>query len=723
MEEITSRKNYVNVFEVDENTTAVLNFTTEIKPVHPAIDVVDNVAYVGVFLDTEFQRKKKKKSGEEEVEIIVKPALYFVTSKRKIIPAYVQYELLNRKLRLAYKPIQFEERWSREDIQAFLTGKLNPNPYEVFKEVYNSWKEYLEFPDPLEYIYKSLWSIGTYFHHLFNSYSYIYVGGIKRAGKTKVLTMLKALCFNAFFSMNMSISSIYRLIQNARGTLLIDENEKLKNPERALEFRSLLLSGYKKGAVVYRIEKGRKEKLIPVGFEVYSPKALANIGGLEDVLEDRCKVTIMKRTRNRKIADKEINLNDRRWMKLRGKLYALYLLYWHEVKECYDKLTRLSEHDELVNFLSEHTHIPKKYLKLITARELELWKPIFALAMFFDRYVSEPSELNEQVNLSEYIQEIFHDKSDVISSKFTNSVSSLSSLLSMMVILAIKTAKIRQVENMTETGEIILVKALNDIFEGDGYYKVKNIREKMEEYFDEPQKWLTTAWVGRALRRLGFTEKRRVGTGYEYFITKKAIEDLMERLGIEEDEEKEKNVEDKSEKPLSIISTNIDKHDFSSIKLQLYNFIKSHGPVTLDKVSEFLEERGVHGEEKYKLLDELINERKVKQNENKIGNILFTVSDTPVREEKEEGLSREEKIVLSVFLNLRKAGYEYVQWGDVELECKKYGLDPVTVNKTLRSLKDKGFIGDIVKNGVFYFYLSKTPPKPNLNNILGERSL
>ena len=107
------------------------------------------------------------------------------------------------------------------------------------------------------------------------------------------------------------------------------------------------------------------------------------------------------------------------------------------------------------------------------------------------------------------------------------------------------------------------------------------------------------------------------------------------------------------------------------------------------------------------------------------GKISYTVSDTLIEGEKMRGefLSREEKIVLSVFLNLRKAGYEHVQWGDVELECKKYGLDSAAVNKALKSLKNKGFIGDLVKNGVFYFYLTKTSPNPNSKNILGERSL
>jgi len=76
-------------------------------------------------------------------------------------------------------------------------------------------------------------------------------------------------------------------------------------------------------------------------------------------------------------------------------------------------------------------------------------------------------------------------------------------------------------------------------------------------------------------------------------------------------------------------TTMLNFYDFSNIKQLLYNFIKNYGPVTLDRVSEFLEKKDVHGEEKYKLLDVLIREGKVKQVEDKIGNILFTISDTP----------------------------------------------------------------------------------------------
>jgi len=101
-----------------------------------------------------------------------------------------------------------------------------------------------------------------------------------------------------------------------------------------------------------------------------------------------------------------------------------------------------------------------------------------------------------------------------------------------MVEFAKQKVREKQIENMTETGEYILVQTLLKIVEEDRYYKVKEIRDLMATYFDEEQKWLTTAWVGRALRRLGFTEKRRVGTGYEYLIKTQAVQDLAERLGI-----------------------------------------------------------------------------------------------------------------------------------------------------------------------------------------------
>jgi len=138
-------------------------------------------------------------------------------------------------------------RWALAHIHTYLNG-ATVDPRLMLNRLINAWKEYMEFPDDREYVYHPLWDTGTYFHHLFNAFAYLYIGGVKRCGKTKDLILHSCLAFNALFSSNMSTASIYRLIQNARGPLLIDETEKLGRKygvgERTLEFRSILLSGY-----------------------------------------------------------------------------------------------------------------------------------------------------------------------------------------------------------------------------------------------------------------------------------------------------------------------------------------------------------------------------------------------------------------------------------------------------------------------------------------------
>jgi hypothetical protein len=480
------------------------SLTKTISEIHPAFGVVNDTAYVGVWLPCRISDDK----GNEKF----KDLLFLVTDQRKIILANDDvFRSRNLDWRLVYKPIKFPNRWSLPYVQAFLEGRTS-KPIDVLEKVIEVWKKYLELPNEKEYLYNALWDIGTYFHSLFQGYPYVYTGGVKRAGKTKTLTVHHRLAFNAIFSNNMSVASIYRLIQNARATLLIDESEKLsykgRMSERTLEFRSILLSGYKKGTRAYRIEKTKNDSLIPRPFETYSPKALANIQGLEDVIEDRCKPTILKRSRNKKIVNLEVP-DGELFGELRGELYVLFLEHWREIQHIYNKICEFGELNEQVNI----KNTPE--INILVGRELELWRPIIALAIFFDRKRGSKT-------------------------KFTSSPCSLTSLI---LELAIEDAKQRQTENTTETGEVILTQVLQTVVTTDDYYPVKTLKEKMLEAFDEEQKWITTRWIGNALRRLGFKDKRRVGTGYQYKLHKADVEDLAARLGLETEPENTTSIE------------------------------------------------------------------------------------------------------------------------------------------------------------------------------------
>jgi hypothetical protein len=238
----------------------------------------------------------------------------------------------------------------------------------------------------------------------------------------------------------------------------------------------MLYAGYKKGALVYRTHK---DTLKPEPFEVYSPKALANIRGLEDVLEDRCITVIMKRGRNLNIVNKEIPLESEVWQQIRDMLYVFYLQF-------YDAVGELSAYNEHSEHMSE----------ALKQRELELWKPILTLALFFEQH------------------------------------GGINDLFKRILEFAKEKAEEKEVENRTETLDFILVQTLDSLIKEDGFYRVKSIKEAMALNFDEPQKWLTTKWIGNALRRLGFTVKRRFGSGYEYYFSREKVTDLMERLGI-----------------------------------------------------------------------------------------------------------------------------------------------------------------------------------------------
>jgi hypothetical protein len=432
------------------------------KAVHPAIDVVDGVAYVGVNLPCEVKDAKGR--------VKIREFHFLISSKREKILCHGE-ELSKLRLKLKHSVVKLPNRWSLESVKSWLEGEAKVEPNELYIAVKTALETYIEFEDSTVYDFLTLWIIGTYFFHLFQSYPYLYIGGMKQVGKTKLLTLLSLLCYNAIFSNNISTASAFRLIQSGRCTLLMDETEKLSNPEREVDFRNMLFAGYKKGVLIYRTHK---DTLKPEPFEVYSPKALANIKGLEDVLEDRCIPNIMKRGKNLQIVNAEVPLDSPTWQQIRDMLYIFYLSYFNELSE-------LSACSEL-------------YGEALKQRELELWHPILTLARFFDRYFPE--------------------------------------LYKRMRDFAVKKSTEKLVENLTETFDFLLVQTLTSKVLENGFYKVKAIRDAMASNFDEPQKWLTTRWVGNALRRLGFTEKRRFGSGYEYFLAKDKVLDLAERLGI-----------------------------------------------------------------------------------------------------------------------------------------------------------------------------------------------
>ncbi len=239
----------------------------------------------------------------------------------------------------------------------------------------------------------ALWILHTYAFHLRDVTTYIGLESPeKRCGKTTLLTVLCDLVNRPVVAANISSSAFFRLIGEARPTLLIDEADTFLQGND--ELRGILNSGYKrKTAFVVRVtneiakvrvdDRGRDgrmslvtscgtgeggrdqiESLVtssPTGegsrlarFSCWCPKIMAAIGRLPDTLADRCIVIRMQRKTSREQCERLRNLDT---ADLRRKC---------------------------VRFIADHANaIAAAQPELpdgLNDRATDIWEPLFALA-------------------------------------------------------------------------------------------------------------------------------------------------------------------------------------------------------------------------------------------------------------------------------------------------------------------------------------------------------
>ncbi len=474
------------VFRTENKTIRLLE--VEPKRIHPAIDFVDGRAYVGVWLPTEVTIEPKKESDKPRTYL--QDDLFLIDSNGGLIYAGEPDELRGQGFILADdSPTRIRRRWSLQDIQKFLEEQDSPPPKAVFEAVRDIIAYYLEFNDPRVYDFAALWIIGSYFYHIFDAYPYVYLNGIKRVGKTKFLTLIALLAHNGLLSADITTASIHRGIQSLRCTLCIDENETLHDlNERTMALRAALLSGFMKLSTALKVEGEEGKRKYLAEFELYSPKALANIFGIEDILEDRAITIVMLRALNPVIRDRKPKITDPVWQEVRDKIYRFFVRYASPVAEVYDATGEGSVGSEGCVGSGEGVGIE--------SREALLWRPVLALAHIMEK-------------------------------------DGLIGLVDRTIALARDTAKQRLVEDATESTDLIVLQVLREKITKDDWCSVKIIKEGIfEAYGTEPPKWLTTEWLGRSLRRLGFNEKRRLGTGVQYHLSPESVRIACVRNGL-----------------------------------------------------------------------------------------------------------------------------------------------------------------------------------------------
>ena len=493
----------------DEVVTNVLIpiWNTKRTVIHPALNIDKEKVLLSqfmIYLDGETEKEYLTLIGSDKKFCIIKEEEDFTKNNYKPL----------------YFPNKLDNRWSPDSIKHFLNGSCPVvTMKDTFETVKAEIKEYIDLPDDRMYDFMACWIIGTYFHPMFNSFPYVYLNAMKRSGKTKLLTLAYCMAFNAKFTLSLTPATLFRLVQGNRCTIVMDEEEKLNDKDK-IEYRSLLLGGYKKGMKVPRAQEGKKKSFEVNEYEVYSPKIMANISGIEDVLEDRCITLILLRTLSVGLANREIDINDEKWQMVRDKLYVNLMVNYNAVIRSYGLLSdhfssvgsvgcegsvgTMGVRGLLINNDMSIIHESPTHptlttlgkLKTIRARDLELWMPILAIGMTVD---------------------------DTI---FNN-----------LVDFALKNIAEKETESVTESNDSVLIESLIDIVKDDDYISTRDLIDKIANYLDIDIKdknngWLNGVWLGRAMKRLGFVNKRRVARGVEYRLAPESVKNIAMRAKV-----------------------------------------------------------------------------------------------------------------------------------------------------------------------------------------------
>ena len=322
--------------------------------VHPALDFWDGMGIVAV--GSKWLMTYDDGRGNLDYEFTAKPVC--VTSKGEKFP-YSPKELAVRKLFHAGRLDIPQGRWCDDDIEDFCT---NPQSME-FEEVYNLIREqiehYMDFIDKRIYALLAIYIIYTHFYPLFNMAPILQLWGEFRTGKSKILSLIEAMAFNPVNSSNITSSSIFRIVESRRSTILLDESEDMTTDDRTKEIINILLAGTGKSGEAVRQEKSADESYKTQTFKVFSPKVIANISGIQlSSLQSRIiRITTIGAV-DRKKENRDVDQEDAKWKHIRGQLYRLLL----------------SKHKAVIQ---SRDNLPDS---LFTGRTLGIWKGLFAIA-------------------------------------------------------------------------------------------------------------------------------------------------------------------------------------------------------------------------------------------------------------------------------------------------------------------------------------------------------
>jgi len=256
--------------------------------------------------------------------------------------------------------------WSAASRAAWLAGASPMPPDEVCERLIEAFAKYLDLPSETAagtVAMLSCWSLLTYLSPGLAAVPYIAVSGPMGSGKSRILELLQQVVFRPLLTSSTSEAAIFRSLHAFGHTALLDEAERLRDPEMQ-GLLANLLAGYKRGGCASRCEQAGDGQIVMRHFSVFGCKAFAAINEVPPTLASRCIAVPMLRSPKGSIKPRlRVEQDAALWQRLRDALHILAM-----------------EHgSEWLNLPDRQDIVPE-----MSGRNFELWQPLLGIAAWFE---------------------------------------------------------------------------------------------------------------------------------------------------------------------------------------------------------------------------------------------------------------------------------------------------------------------------------------------------
>jgi len=240
--------------------------------------------------------------------------------------------------------------WSKKSIKRYLTERPTLSKRGLFEEIKGKIDYYIDF-DKFAHssTVQACWVMATYVYPLFFWFPHLLLNAPSGSGKSKNAYVLMQMSFRGYdlgASAGVTPAQIFRTIEGNRGTVLIDEFERIDNDSQKL-VNQILNASATRDAYVIRTEQIDK-KWKAWKFPIFCPKIVCNITGINPTSLSRFISFNLLKTQTIKGKRKPYRQKDKEaFIPLRDRMHVLMLKHWQEIKELYDSLElNLSNRDE-----------------------------------------------------------------------------------------------------------------------------------------------------------------------------------------------------------------------------------------------------------------------------------------------------------------------------------------------------------------------------------------